>query len=193
MLTLRDERLCSQQPGRKRSHFFKSFFFTKLFENGTYNFESVRRWSLRHIPGEDIFSLDKVFIPCNVTQEHWTCLVAHMGERRIESYDSMGGCGGDFTFPFLRYLEDEWEMSDRVGEFQSSDWVVTNVNEDAPSQMNGFDCGVFTIMFANYISINRQLQFNQSDVNTIRNLLILTILGQWAIDDDGNFKRGSGD
>jgi hypothetical protein len=53
MLAKRDEELCSQDPSRKRSHFFKSFFMTKLLNEGhtdpamegTYDYRQVKRWS----------------------------------------------------------------------------------------------------------------------------------------------------
>ena len=64
MLARRDAELAAkQQPGRKRCHFFKSFFITKLLdEAGGYNYKNVKRWS-RKVPGKDIFALDKIFFP----------------------------------------------------------------------------------------------------------------------------------
>jgi hypothetical protein len=63
LLRLRDEQLCRLKPGRRRCHFFKSYFLTKLLEDDKrYNYDNVRRWSRRQVPGEDIFALDKVFL-----------------------------------------------------------------------------------------------------------------------------------
>lgn len=63
MLARRDAELAAKQPGRKRCHFFKSFFITKLLdEAGGYNYKNVKRWS-RKVPGKDIFALDKIFFP----------------------------------------------------------------------------------------------------------------------------------
>lgn len=57
-LTKRDQEMCKQEPSRKRSHFFKSFFITKLFDegnndpakDGVYNYKNVKRWS-KKVPG----------------------------------------------------------------------------------------------------------------------------------------------
>ena len=49
--------------GFGRSHFFSSFFYTKLTERGSYNFANVRRWTRKF----DLFSRDKVFVPVNVS------------------------------------------------------------------------------------------------------------------------------
>ena len=59
MLAKRDEEMCRQNPSRKRSHFFKSFFFTTLLNeghanpaiNGTYEYRNVKRWS-KKVPGK---------------------------------------------------------------------------------------------------------------------------------------------
>jgi hypothetical protein len=56
MLSKRDDEMCRGDPGRRRSHFFKSFFVTKLLQeghatqDGQYDYKSVRRWS-RFVPG----------------------------------------------------------------------------------------------------------------------------------------------
>jgi hypothetical protein len=50
-LTRRDKKLCKKEPGRRRSHFFNSFFVQTMFNlknndlnlRGRYNYENVRR------------------------------------------------------------------------------------------------------------------------------------------------------
>jgi Ulp1 family protease len=57
-LQRRDVQLCQEQQGRKRTHFFKSFFMTKLLDegnvnpalDGTYCYNNVKRWS-KKVPG----------------------------------------------------------------------------------------------------------------------------------------------
>lgn len=44
MLADRDEALVKSGALPKRSHFFNSFFYTKVSEKG-YNFANVRRWT----------------------------------------------------------------------------------------------------------------------------------------------------
>jgi Ulp1 protease family, C-terminal catalytic domain len=56
MLAKRDAELCRLDPTRKRCHFFKSFFITKLLQeghalyDGQYDYKSVKRWS-KNVPG----------------------------------------------------------------------------------------------------------------------------------------------
>ena len=95
MLAVRDQELCLEDSDRKRSHFFKSFFMTKLTNEGhhnpeiagTYEYRNVKRWS-KKVPGKDIFQLDKIIFPINVGEVHWVCAVAFMQEKRIQYYDS---------------------------------------------------------------------------------------------------------
>jgi Ulp1 family protease len=58
MLSKRDAELCAADPNRKRCHFFKSFFMTKLLNeghrdpsmDGVYEYKNVKRWS-KKVPG----------------------------------------------------------------------------------------------------------------------------------------------
>lgn len=94
MLAQRDEALCAEDPKRRRCHYFKSFFMTKLLNQGhasmagVYEYRNVKRWS-KKVPGKDIFALDKIVFPINVNESHWVCAVAFMQDKRIQFYDSM--------------------------------------------------------------------------------------------------------
>jgi Ulp1 family protease len=118
MLQERDKALCAL-PGttRKSSHFFNSFFVSKLLEGDTYTYKNVKRWTKKF----DIFSKEKVFFPVNISNTHWygapsvvlysvlfafrskffnsvdicdrTMMVAFMQKKKIVYYDSMGGSG----------------------------------------------------------------------------------------------------
>jgi Ulp1 family protease len=85
LLNDRDEALVKSGALSKRSHFFNSFFYTKVSEGG-YNFVNVRRWTrkVRRSPAPvyyvdegsahcelceqiDLFAMDKIFVPVNVS------------------------------------------------------------------------------------------------------------------------------
>ena len=69
MLSKRDKQLCMDDPDHRRSHFFQSFFITKLLDEDGYQYQHVSKWS-RKVPGKDIFKLDKIFIPINMGNLH---------------------------------------------------------------------------------------------------------------------------
>jgi len=184
MLAKRDEALSAANPGRKRSHFFMSFFFTKLFDEGAtneYRYSNVKRWS-KKVPGKDIFALDKICVACNVLQTHWTCVVIFMQEKRIQFYDSMRGDGYHYSDGLLQYLKDEWAAK-KGGELPDADkWRIVGAETGIPRQLNGFDCGVFTCMFADFLSVDRPLSFDQSHIDQCRHRIVLSILKGVAIE-----------
>jgi sentrin-specific protease 1 len=69
--------------------------------DGTY--EDVCRWTSRI----DIFELDKVFIPIDISQTHWTLAVVFIQQKEIHYYDSMNGDGTRYKDALLKWLIDE--------------------------------------------------------------------------------------
>jgi hypothetical protein len=144
MLSKRDEEMSQKDPARKRCHFFKSFFFTKLLNeghanpdmDGTYEYRNVKRWS-KKVPGKDIFKLDKVIFPLNVQRMHWICAVAFIAEKRIQVYDSMGSGGSFYLDTIFRYLQDE-HKDKKGGPLPDIDqWQLVTTTSDTPRQRNG--------------------------------------------------------
>ena len=55
-----------------------------------------------------VFKLDKIIIPVNTGDRHWSLVVAYVQERKIKHYDSMEGEGGTQRMEALRvYLRGE--------------------------------------------------------------------------------------
>jgi sentrin-specific protease 1 len=144
MLAKRDEALCKKNPLRRRSHFFKSFFITKLLNeghadpsiDGTYDYRNVKRWS-KKVPGKDIFGLDKVVVPINQGGVHWVCAVIYIQEKRIEMYDSLGGSGKNYLKTLFRYLQDEHLDKKKCSLPDLEEWKLVPTQGDTPKQKNG--------------------------------------------------------
>jgi sentrin-specific protease 1 len=149
MLEERDIKLSAKYPSRKKSHYFNSFFMEKLLGPGhkKYAYKDVQRWT----NGIDIFELDKVFIPINISQTHWTLAVVFIQQKEIHYYDSMNGDGTKYKDALLKWLIDEARKKNST--FDASEWKLKSM-KDCPQQLNGFDCGVFTIMCANFLTDN---------------------------------------
>ncbi|TMW62575.1 hypothetical protein Poli38472_005193 [Pythium oligandrum] len=170
MLMDRDAELVKSGVLEKPSHFFSSFFYTKVSEGG-YNFINVRRWT-RKI---DLFSMDKIFVPVNVSNTHWCLAVIFMTEKRIQYFDSMAGPGTKCLEVLLKYLHDEMQHK-KQQPFDSEGWELVETVPGTPQQENGWDCGVFTCLFADYLSQNLDLSFSQNDMEFQRNRMILRIV-----------------
>jgi len=144
MLQKRDEELCRLDPNRKRSHFFKSFFMTKLLNEGNadasldgqYTYNNVKRWS-KKVPGKDIFKLDKIFFPINQGRMHWMCAVISMTEKKIYMYDSMGSSGMNYLESLFQYIQDEHQAKKGVPLPDIDEWELVGHQPGTPCQRNG--------------------------------------------------------
>lgn len=186
MLSKRDEELCRNDPSRKRSHFFKSFFITKLLNEGNtscdgkYEYRNVKRWS-KKVPGKDIFDLDKILFPINMGNMHWICAAIFMKKKRIEIFDSMGSDGNRYLDALFNYIQDE-HMDKKKKILPDADaWELVPTQRGTPRQTNGHDCGVFTCMFADFLSKDTALLFNQDHIDQCRERIALSIMKGKAI------------
>ncbi len=110
-----DQKRCKEEPEQNCSFFFNSFFWQSLTNEknddmtvgGTYDYGNVSRWA-RKLPGEDIFNLKKIFIPINIENQHWTCIVIFMKEKQIQYYNSTSvGAGKQYMDSVMQYLVNE--------------------------------------------------------------------------------------
>jgi sentrin-specific protease 1 len=142
-LARRDEMLCAREPGRRRSHFFNSFFVQTMFDEknndprlrGRYNYKNVRRWS-KKVPGKDIFELKYILCPINLDNMHWTSAVIFMEDKRIQYYDSMGGTDRAKLEGLLEYVKDEYRAKNGK-DMDTSEWELVSCRRDTPRQRNG--------------------------------------------------------
>ena len=186
MLSKRDKEMCEKDPSRKPSHFFKSFFMTKLLneghatKDGQYDYSNVKRWS-KKVHGKDLFGLNKIFFPINMGNAHWIAACIFMEKKRIEIFDSMGGSGRVYLDALFQYIKDEHQAKKGSPLPDEDQWELVPTQRDTPRQRNGFDCGVFTCMFADFVSKDCPLIFNQDHINQCRHRIALSILNGKAI------------
>lgn len=97
LLQDRDTRVhANGKPDYHKCHFFNSFFLSKLYKDaGTYDYNSVRRWTA---PGRlkaagqsrtSILDCDRIIVPVNQSNMHWVCAVIDLENERLEYYDSL--------------------------------------------------------------------------------------------------------
>jgi sentrin-specific protease 1 len=176
--------------------------------DGQYEYRQVKRWS-KLVPGKDLFALDKIFFPINQGFSHWICAVVFMKEKRIQMYDSLHGPGMPYLEAIFRYLKDDYKDK-KGGEMPDKDeWELVVTQGNTPNQHNGmffnvganlsptsrthecliilvriptgFDCGVFTCMFADFISKNCPLVFSQHHITQCRERIALSIMNGIAL------------
>jgi sentrin-specific protease 1 len=169
LLQERDAALCASNTRRLTSHFFNSFFLPKIMEN-FYTYNNVLRWTTRF----NVFNMDKLYFPINIGNVHWAMAVIFMRYKTIIYYDSFRGSGETFVNTLLHWLQDEAHRKNV--HFDPTDWISVPKPNYGPMQDNGYDCGVFSIMCADYTSDNLPLDYNQSGMKFYRRHILRSIL-----------------
>ncbi|KXS19360.1 cysteine proteinase [Gonapodya prolifera JEL478] len=147
-------------------HCFNTFFYSKLRKDG---YGSIKRWTRK----VDIFAVDYILIPVHLSL-HWCCAAINLKGKRIEYYDSLHGDNKQCLQLLRDYLKSEYKDK-KGGQLDLSEWR-DHSPKNIPGQENGFDCGVFTSTFANYISLERTFDFGQRDMKYLRKRMIYEIL-----------------
>ena len=168
--------------------FANTYFFSRLTEDGSYNYTAVRRWTDR----VDVFSLDKVIIPINVNDEHWFLAVIDFRTKKTQVFDSMGSIHADVHNTLHRWLQDE-HRNKHGSELDSAEWGrQLNGAYAVPRQLNGCDCGVFTCLFAAYASLDLPFTFGQQHIPLIRRWMVQIIYNIGAATGPTMSAAGSG-
>lgn len=173
------EMICERNDGDDnllKVHTMSTDFANKLRESA-YEYDSVKRWAKI-----DIFAKDIVLIPVNMNGNHWCMAIIYMGDKTIKYYDSKGGKNPDFLMKLFKYLEAEFKYKNMkyrspTDPFDETVWRLENV-QGIPQQSNDDDCGVFSCMYAEFVSRNRpitQSVFSQANMTYFRKRMLFEI------------------
>ena len=100
-----------------------------------------------------------------------------MEDHKIQYYDSFGGSGEMYLQVLLQYLQDEHLDKKKTPLKNPELWELVPCTNDTPRQQNGNDCGVFTCMFADFLSTDRSFEgFRPSDMSLYRQHIALSIV-----------------
>jgi Ulp1 family protease len=114
---------------------------------------------------------------------HWSLIVIYIQQKKIIYYDSMTynktvvEYGNKLINIMLRWLNDVAVLTKKT--FNAKEWDTKSTdNKTVPQQNNGIDCGVFCIMFMDYIANN--FPFNkdviQNNMEKFRKIIAVTLL-----------------
>lgn len=178
-----------------RIYVFSSFFYDKLMtveknKEPKYDFSAVSRWTLKGRGAQavdtDIFQFDRLFFPVNKGSNHWMLVVVFVRSKLVQAVDSFRSMGNvAFEDNVLHYLNDKWAQLHPgmpFGTWTTGAPASTLPNGDGvplsavPRQTNGYDCGVFTCMFGDYLSENLPLTFTQQDIGFFRRRILSCLL-----------------
>ena len=153
-----------------------TFFYTQL---STFGLEEGSKRTQDWIK-EDLREKDWIFCPIH-RHDHWTLIAVEISTRTIHYLDSLVGSRNKSPAPglFLRYMEAYYRKLGEEVQFK------IRIRKDAPIQQNGVDCGVFLCQYAERMSRNGGLDFQQGDMPMARKRMTKELL-------NGKLFTGSG-
>ena len=99
-------------------------------------------------------------------------MIIFVQQKQIRYNNSTYASGINFMKAALRWLGDEVESKPKKYKmcgFNQAEWNLLNVSPDeVPKQGNGFDCGMFSIYCADYVSDDLPLTYNQAQMDNNR-------------------------
>ncbi|KAK6166240.1 hypothetical protein SNE40_022986 [Patella caerulea] len=149
-----------------RVHAFNTFFYPKLASCGH---SVVRRWTKR----VDVLNVDYILVPVHLGV-HWCLAIIDFRKKSIRYYDSMGGNNDTCLNALKQYLIDEC-LDKKKQKFDLTGWSTVAV-KDIPQQMNGSDCGMFSCVYAEYITRGAKITFTQDDMPYFRRKMVYEII-----------------
>ncbi len=102
-------------------------------------------------PSTTLLDVDRIVLPINHNNLHWTCAVIDIKNKEIVTYDSLHvRTTSNIIMEHHEIMEHlQWYIQDEAKErnkvLDTTAWG-RRASIDAPQQTNGIDCGVFTIM-----------------------------------------------
>ena len=168
--------------------FLTSFFATKLTtvrkknegkNNKTCAYEAMKGWTEKNM-FEDITKCDKIIVPVNEDNCHWTLAVVDVVNEELVYYDS-------YHKRNPQVLDSLWEwyrgMMIVKGEMKddTAAWPKKYPN-DIPEQKNGIDCGVFMCKYADCLGLGDEFEFNEEDMPGFRDdMVVQFMLADWNV------------
>tara|TARA_B110000046_G_scaffold33435_1_gene36010 strand:+ start:921 stop:1691 length:771 start_codon:yes stop_codon:yes gene_type:complete len=144
--------------------FLSTHFYSKLMQDGVYDYSRVRRWK-EH---QQLFSKRLVLMPVHGSR-HWTLLAARpvassAALHRIEYYDSCGADGTAHLDSLRRFLKDAHHAIKKVALDTSSCSEVSFGMRSPQQGEDGVECGVFMLRTAEYLAGDLKLDFTLDSI-----------------------------
>ncbi|CAI0626881.1 unnamed protein product [Linum tenue] len=149
-----------------KCHFCNTFFYKKLGgDKKVYDYKAVKRWTTERKLGYMLVDCEKIFVPIH-REIHWCLAIINRKDRKFQYLDSLKGRDSRVLKNLARYYVEEVKDKSKV-DIDLSEWEY-EFPEDLPEQLNGYDCGMFMIKYADFYSRGLGLCFSQETMPYFR-------------------------
>ncbi|KAJ9081816.1 SUMO1 sentrin specific peptidase 1 [Entomophthora muscae] len=177
-LSLLTERSNRPVPGHKDVKYPNVFAFP------TYFFEMLRGQGYakvaRQAKKKQIFSKDVVLVPIHMGN-HWTLISIDFRHKLVTYFDSLLG-SPKVPFDIIKTFLEEASKDILKQPFDIASWRFECPNQ-IPTQKNGYDCGMFCIMFAKSLAspfyppdVSSVFPFKQSQMQMLRHMVSYEVI-----------------
>ena len=155
----------SSRPNIPSVYAMTTHAYTWLDEDFSRNFDKVESWIK-----EDLENKDIILVPIH-KNDHWTLIVFETKLSLITYYDSIVGTRRTTNAPRVMksFFTQLWKKKGKTLN------VKTKIDETAPLQSNGYDCGVFVCENAEMLSRGVTTKPNQDGMSNARKRIIKEI------------------
>ena len=171
---------------RRKVLCMSSYFIVRYEE---LKYDSVKRWAKRR-GVEDIFTLQRMIVPINICNLHWTFILIDFQKQQIVYMDSLSlpdkKPPAGYTNPWTNMVREYLEKThyDLTRKELPPEWIA--IHGSFPQQEDEFSCGVFVCMSAILLTdpcvsevnglVGLPLDLVQSNIPRVREQLVLYIL-----------------
>jgi len=165
-------RTLARDPGQRQIKYycFSTFMATKLLQGKEFNYKGIKKWSSTACI--KILNLDKLFMPVNEGENHWTLAVVNFHDKKFQYYDSIytpNGRTHEKLFRRLRkYVTEEAKTYSNEKVHFLDEWTDEYVNNAPQQGDSNSDCGVFACKYMDYIIDNCPLNFTTKQIPYFR-------------------------
>ncbi|KAJ1394922.1 hypothetical protein B484DRAFT_313206, partial [Ochromonadaceae sp. CCMP2298] len=126
----------------------------------------------------NLFSRKRMYIPVNLTNTHWCMLVVslHTRPRTVQWFDSYNRPGTKYVQAIKHWLGDEaLARGVDIGNLDArAEWTYDR--GISPQQYNCCDCGVFSLMCADFMSDDLPLDYAEGGMAHFRTKIAASII-----------------
>ena len=158
-----------------------TFLYTKLQSLGLKEgMKDTKNWIK-----EDLRQYDLIFFPIH-QRDHWSLIMVEIKTKTIHYLDSLGGSRQTSPAPRVmkEFMEKYYEEKGKEESFK------IRIRNDAPTQENGVDCGVFICQYAERLSRKGAMNFRQKDLEGVREKMTIELM-EGKIGQVGQLKNDS--
>ena len=164
---------------KKKVAFMPPYLINRISFEGKYRYNYVKKWGRKFLEGRSPLEYDAIVFFCNVGDMHWQLVVLYPQHGRIETMDSYRftqfGSNLDAVYRWL-YDEVHTHFPEQLSQIPA---FVAIAGRNYGLQYNGYDCGVFCILWALALrnAHNLRASVSEGEVTKARQRLLLFLLG----------------